>query len=30
MKKTKVGINLDRPMKEEIVKFLKKNLDIFT
>ena len=30
MKKTKVGINLDPPMKEEIVKFLKKNLDIFT
>ena len=30
MKKTKVGINLDPSTKEEIFKFLKKNLDIFT
>ena len=28
-KVTKVGKGLDPPMKEEIVEFLKKNLDIF-
>ena len=29
-KKTKVGMNLDPLTKEEIVKFLKKNLDVLT